>query len=176
MLFCWTELEKLVIISEFLRLLFFLGGGRAFPFWMFNFTLSHECILLLHLYTMFTRHAYDGTFILKEKILLCPFFLKIHHISSFILRYFFYFVINGFCVRSEWFHVQHWLLINTTSCSSLYSAANGSLGRVLETKLTVRGHNVTNKITDTKVTGEQSAVTSYCTTYTHTHVGILNST
>ena len=62
-----------------------------------------------------------------------------------------------------------------TSCSSLYSAANGSLERVLKTKLTVRRHNVTNKITDTKLTGEQSAVTSYSTTYTHTNVGILTS-
>jgi len=56
-----------------------------------------------------------------------------------------------------------------TSCSSLYSAANGSLERVLKTKLTVRRHNVTNKITDTKLTGEQSAVTATAQrTRTHT--------
>jgi hypothetical protein len=53
---------------------------------------------------------------------------------------------------------------------------NGSLERVLKTKLKVRGNNLTNKITDMKLTGVQSAVTSYSTTYTRTHVGILNST
>ena len=66
--------------------------------------------------------------------------------------------------------------INTTSCSSIYSAARGSLERVLKTKLTVSVHNVTNKVKDSKLSGEQSAVTSYSTSYTHTHVGILNAT
>lgn len=73
---CWTELEKLVIIPEFLTLLF--GGGVAFLIWIFSFTMSHECILLRQLYILFIRHAYDGTFSLKEKWLLFPFFLKIH--------------------------------------------------------------------------------------------------
>ena len=139
MLFYWTELKKLVIISEFLRLLFLGGRGGGFPIWMFSITMSHECIFLRQLYTLFTRHAYDGTFILKEKILLCPFFLKIHRLRLLSSGTFFYFVINGFCVRSECFHIQHSTLINTTPCSSLYRAANGSLERVLGTKLTVAG-------------------------------------
>jgi len=105
----------------------------------------------------------------KKKYCCVNFFSKSTPSSSFIFRYVFYFVINGFCVRSECFHIQHSPLINTTSCSSLYSAADDSLEHVLWTKLTVRRHHVTNTVTDTELTEEQSAVTSYSTTYTHTH-------